>query len=152
MRGGSIYIYMNILQLSGHSSWQRKFLSFQLLVSCQQSQRNANAFKCEWICSSDSWNTFLSLHISIWELASMNRYSYDFSSWYLWWSVKAKECCQRMLQCLHTFTFTMTGNSLQREVACPLCEYETDILIHWFLLGESTYFIGFMLPTFGKNM
>ena len=38
---------------------------------------------------------------------------------------------KNMLQCLHTFTFTMTGNCLQREVACPLCEFETDILIHW---------------------
>ena len=38
---------------------------------------------------------------------------------------------KNMLQCLHTFTFTMTGNCLQREVACPLCEFETDILIRW---------------------
>ena len=38
---------------------------------------------------------------------------------------------KNMLQCLHTFTFTMTGSCLQREVACPLCEFETNILIHW---------------------
>ena len=44
MRGGFGPFHnfiMNILQLSGHSSWQRKFLSFQLVVSCQQSQWNA---------------------------------------------------------------------------------------------------------------
>jgi len=42
--------------------------------------------------------------------------------------------------CLHTFTFTMTGSCLQREVACPLCEFETNILTHWSMWEGFTYF------------
>ena len=88
-----------------------------------------------WQISQNSGHLFcLQLSLSQWPELVFKHNNFSPKSWWgLPFSSKRMNVtrAKNMLQCLHTFTFTMTGNCLQREVACPLCEFETNILIHW---------------------
>ena len=88
-----------------------------------------------WQISQNSGHLFcLQLSLSQWpELVFKHNHFSPKSWWGSPFSSKRMNVtrAKNMLLCLHTFTFTMTGSCLQRELACPLCEFDTDILIHW---------------------